>query len=151
MKKVMLVFAMVMFSLAIAEVKAEGAINGNDTVKGIANSVVVEDAQENADSVIYKFRIRLRDMNKAMHLDVDQVDELRFANGELTRSIARLKFYPAAQRQAKLASILAENLAAVREIVDEDQYRAYLFLLNTEFNKCGLSNVLYGYNQLASK
>jgi len=151
MKKVMLVFAMVMTSLAIAEVKAEGTINGNDTVKGIENSIVVEDAQENADSVIYKFRIRLRDMNKAMHLDVDQVEELRFANGELTRNIARLKFLPAAERQAKLANILAENLAAVRDIVDEDQYRAYLFLLNNEFNKCGLSNILYGYNQLAAK
>ena len=151
MKKVMLVFAMVMFSLAIAEVKAEGAINGNDTVKGIANSVVVEDAQENADSVIYKFRIRLRDMYKAMHLDVDQVEDLRLANGQLTRNIARLENIPAEDRQAKLSLILAENLAAVREIVDEDQYRAYLYLLNNEFNKTGLNTILYGYNQLAVK
>ena len=148
MKKIMVVFAMAVLTFAIADVKAESA----KTVNGFANTVeAVEEAQENGDAVINNFHICLRDMNKAMHLDADQVDELRFANGELSRNIARLKFTPAAGRQAKLANILAENLAAVREVVDEEQYRAYLCVLNNEFNKSGLSNILYGYNQLAAK
>lgn len=150
MKKVMLVLAMALVSMSIADVKAEG-VNGTDTIKGIENSYVVEDAQVNADSVIYKFRIRLRDMYKAMHLDVDQVEDLRLANGQLTRNIARLENVPAEERQAKLSLILTENLAAVREVVDEEQYRAYLYLLNNEFNKTGLNTILYGYNQLAVK
>jgi hypothetical protein len=149
MKKVMLM-AMALVAMTIADVKAEG-VNGADSIKGIENSYVVEDVQVNADSVIYKFRIRLRDMYKAMHLDVDQVEDLRLANGQLTRNIARLQTIPAEERQAKLSLILAENLAAVREVVDEDQYRAYLYLLNNEFNKTGLNTVLYGYNQLAVK
>ena len=149
MKKVMLM-AMALVAMTIADVKAEG-VNGADSIKGIENSNVVEDVQVNADSVIYKFRIRLRDMYKAMHLDVDQVEDLRLANGQLTRNIARLQTIPAEERQAKLSLILAENLAAVREVVDEDQYRAYLYLLNNEFNKTGLNTVLYGYNQLAVK
>ena len=149
MKKVMLM-AMALVAMTIADVKAEG-VNGADSIKGIENSYVVEDVQVNADSVIYKFRIRLRDMYKAMHLDVDQVEALRLANGQLTRNIARLQTIPAEERQAKLSLILAENLAAVREVVDEDQYRAYLYLLNNEFNKTGLNTVLYGYNQLAVK
>ncbi len=149
MKKVMLM-AMALVAMTIADVKAEG-VNGADSIKGIENSNVVEDVQVNADSVIYKFRIRLRDMYKAMHLDIDQVEDLRLANGQLTRNIARLQTIPAEERQAKLSLILAENLAAVREVVDEDQYRAYLYLLNNEFNKTGLNTVLYGYNQLAVK
>ena len=149
MKKVMLM-AMALVAMTIADVKAEG-VNGADSIKGIENSYVVEDVQVNADSVIYKFRICLRDMYKAMHLDVDQVEDLRLANGQLTRNIARLQTIPAEERQAKLSLILAENLAAVREVVDEDQYRAYLYLLNNEFNKTGLNTVLYGYNQLAVK
>ena len=149
MKKVMLM-AMALVAMTIADVKAEG-VNGADSIKGIENSYVVEDVQVNADSVIYKFRIRLRDMYKAMHLDVDQVEDLRLANGQLTRNIARLQTIPAEERQAKLSLILAENLAAVREVVDEDQYRAYLYLLNNEFNKTGLNTILYGYNQLAVK
>lgn len=149
MKKVMLM-AMALVAMTIADVKAEG-VNGADSIKGIENSYVVEDVQVNADSVIYKFRIRLRDMYKAMHLDVDQVEDLRLANGQLTRNIARLQTIPVEERQAKLSLILAENLAAVREVVDEDQYRAYLYLLNNEFNKTGLNTVLYGYNQLAVK
>ena len=149
MKKVMLM-AMALVAMTIADVKAEG-VNGADSIKGIENSYVVEDVQVNADSVIYKFRIRLRDMYKAMHLDVDQVEDLRLANGQLTRNIARLQTIPAEERQAKLSLILAENLAAVREVVDEDQYRAYLYLLNNEFNKTGINTILFGYNQLAVK
>ena len=150
MKKVMLFCAMSLLSLSIADVKAEG-VNGNDSVKGIENSFVVEEPQVNADSVIYKFHIRLRDMYKVMKLDVDQVEELRFANSEMSRNIERLKNVPAESRQAKLSLILAENLAVVREVVDEEQYRAYLFLLNDEFNKTGLNTILYGYSMLAVK
>ena len=148
MKKIMVVFAMVMMNLAIANVKAENA----NVVDGNATSVeAVVNADENGDAMISNFHICLREMNKAMHLDADQVNELRCANGELSRNIARLKFIPAAKRQAKLANILAENLATVHEVVDEEQYRAYLCVLNNEFNKSGLSNILYGYNQLAAK
>ncbi|MCR5394622.1 MAG: hypothetical protein K6E86_04440 [Bacteroidales bacterium] len=150
MKKVMLI-AMALISLSIADVKAEGVKNGNDTVKGIENNNVVEETQVNADSVIYKFHIRLRDMYKAMKLDVDQVEELRFANNAMSRNIARLAHVDAEDRQEKLSTILAQNLATVHEIVDEEQYRAYLYLLNNEFNKTGLNTILYGYEALAAK
>ena len=152
MKKVMIVFAMSVMVMTIATVKAEGAMKGKNAVENIENnSMVVEEAQANADSVTYKVRIRLRDMNKAMHLDVDQIEDLQLTNNELTRRIARLENVPAAERQAKLAVIVAENLASVREMVVEAQYRAYLTLLNNEFNKTGLNTILYGYNTLAEK
>ena len=152
MKKVMIVFAMSAMVMALATVKAEGAMNGKNAVENIENnSMVVEEAQATADSVTYKVRIRLRDMNKAMHLDIDQVEDLQLTNSELTRRIARLENVPAEERQAKLAVIVAENLAAVREMVDEAQYRAYLTLLNNEFNKTGLNTVLYGFTVLAEK
>ena len=150
MKKVMIVFAMSVMVMTIATVKAEGAKNSK-AVENIENAAVVEEVQANADSVTYKMRIRLRDMNKAMHLDIDQVEDLQLTNNELTRRIARLENVPAEERQAKLAVIVAENLASVREMVDEAQYRAYLTLLNNEFNKTGLNTILYGYSTLAEK
>ena len=151
MKKVMIVFAMSAMVMTLATVKAEGAKSGNHNAQDMEKTIVVEDARVNADSVIYKFRIRLRDMNKAMHLDIEQVEGLQLTNSELTRRIARLENAPAEERQAKLALIVTENLAAVRDIVDEAQYRAYLTLLNNEFNKTGLNSILYGYNLLAEK
>jgi len=150
MKKVMIVFAMSAMIMTIATVKAEGA-KENKSAKDMDKSFVVEDARVNADSVIYKFHIRLRDMNKAMHLDIEQIEHLQITNKELSRRIARLENASADERQAKLAAILADNLAEVHQIVDEAQYRAYLTLINNEFNKTGLNNILYGYNSLAEK
>lgn len=148
MKKVMIVFAMSAMVMTIATVKAEGAKNN---AKDMENTIVVEDARVNADSVIYEFHIRLRDMNKAMHLDVEQIEQLQLTNKEISRRIARLEKTAASERQAKLTAILADNLAEVHQIVDEAQYRAYLTLINNEFNKTGLNSILYGYNTLAEK
>lgn len=150
MKKVMIVFAMSAMIMTIATVKAEGAKEVKNA-KDMDSSFVVEDARVNADSVIYKFHIRLRDMNKAMHLDIEQIEQLQITNKELSRRIARLENASVEDRQAKLASILADNLAEVHSIVDEAQYRAYLTLVNNEFNKTGLNSILYGYNSLAEK
>ncbi len=150
MKKVLIVFAMSAMIMTIATVKAEGA-KENKSAKDMDKTSVVEEARVNTDSVIYEFHIRLRDMNKAMHLDIEQIELLQITNKEFTRRIARLQNASASDRQAKLASILADNLAQVHEIVDEAQYRAYLTLINNEFNKTGLNNILYGYSSLAEK
>lgn len=151
MKKVLLVFVVSASIMALATVKAEGMINGDSAVKDIENAIVVEDVQVSADSVTYEFRIRLRDMNREMHLNVDQVEFLQHATSDLTRCIALLEFIPEEERQSRLAFIVAENLAAVRDMVDDNQYNAYLSILDNEFNKTGLNTILYGLNLLADK
>ena len=146
MRKVLFVFAVSGLIMALATVKAEGAMNGSGAVQDIENNIVVEDVQGSADSVIYKFRIRLRDMNRVMHLDVDQVEHLQHILTDMSRRIAHLENVPVELRQSKLSDIIADNLASVHEVVDDAQYRAYLTLLNNEFNKTGLDAVLFGYN-----
>ncbi len=144
MKKVFIVCAMSIMMMASATVKAEGKNNGNAVYSD--NSVVVEEAQSNADSVIYKFKLRLRDMNKAMHLDVNQIEALQQSTYDLSRRIARLENVSAEKRQAQLTHIITENLVTVHDYVDDAQYRVYLSLLNNEFNRTGLNSVLYGYD-----
>lgn len=129
----------------IATLKAEGAKNGTLAAENGENTTVVEVNQVIADTVTYEFRLRLRDMNRAMKLDIDQIEALQLVNRELTRSIAKLEKVPAKAQQERLNNIIAKNLLEVRAHVDEAQYRAYLGLLNSEFNKAGLTNILYGY------
>ncbi len=147
MKKVFVVFAMSAVVLALATVKAEGMNNGS--AANDANESIVEVDQLNPDTVIYKFTLRLRDMNKAMHLDVDQIEALQHTNLDLSRRIAHLEKVAPEKRQAMLTRIISENLILVHEHVNETQYRAYLNLLNDEFNKTGLNSVLYGYDMVA--
>lgn len=137
MKKVFIVFAMSAALTTIASMKAEGANNGNDA------ATIVEVAQRN-DTVIYEFGLRLRDMNRAMKLDIDQIEALQLVNREMRRSIANIGNLPVEKRQERLTNVLTNNLMEVRGRVDDEQYRAYLQLINNEFNRSGLSNVLLG-------
>lgn len=137
MKKVFIVFAMSAALTTIASMKAEGANNGNDA------ATIVEVAQRN-DTVIYEFGLRLRDMNRAMKLDIDQIEALQLVNREMRRNIANIGNLPVEKRQERLTNVLTNNLMEVRGRVDDEQYRAYLQLINNEFNRSGLSNVLLG-------
>ncbi|MBP5344797.1 MAG: hypothetical protein J6X31_06360 [Bacteroidales bacterium] len=147
MKKILYVFAIV--AMSVATVKAQNLIE-NDSIHH--NEVaVVEENIKTVDSVNYKIRLRLRDMAKVMHLEVDQIENLQFTNSDLSRRVARLAKAPVAQRQAILSVIVAENLAAVHEVLDANQYRQYLSFLNNEFNKAGLNSILFNEGMLAEK
>lgn len=149
MKKFMLVFAMAATMMAGATVKAEGAVNS--AANNANETAVVEENKMNFDSVNYKIRLRLRDLNKVMRLDADQVENLQFTCSDLNRRVSRLEKAPADERQARLMVIVTENLAAVHELVTPAQYRQYLAYLNQEFNKHGLNSVLFNDNFLAEK
>ena len=140
MKKVFLVFVASAMLTTIASLKAEDVKSGN-----IATAETIVEVDQNAnDTVTYEFRLSLRDMNRAMRLDIDQIDALQRVNREMRRNIAKLGAVPSAQQQERLNNILANNLIEVRGRVDDMQYRAYLKLVNDEFNRTGLSNILYG-------
>lgn len=146
MKKVFLVFVATAMLTTIASLKAEGTNNGNIAAAG----TVVEVDQIKADTVIYEFRLSLREMNKAMRLNIDQIEALQDVNREMRRGIAKLGEVPAESQQERLNLLLANNLLEVRGRVEDDQYRAYLRLLNNEFNRTGLNTILYGLD-LAEK
>ena len=145
----MFVFAISAMVMAVATVKAEGVAEVNATE---AQEVAVVEDVQNVDSVNYKIRLRLRDLNKVMRLDADQIEDLQYTCSDLSRRVARLAKAPAEVRQARLTVIVNENLAAVHEIVDAAQYRHYLAYLNQEFNKNGLNTILFNeINLLAEK
>jgi len=147
MKKFMNVLAIAAMVMSVATVKAQ-AIVENDSIHH--NEVAMAEVKK-ADTINYKIRLRVREMSKVMRLEVDQIENLQFTNSDLTRRVARLAKAPAAQRQALLSVIVSENLAAVHEVLDANQYRQYLSFLNNEFNKAGLNTILFNEGMLAEK
>ena len=147
MKKFMNVLAIAAMVMSVATVKAQTIVE-NDSIHH--NEVAMVEVKK-ADSVNYKIRLRVREMSKVMRLEVDQIENLQFTNSDLSRRVARLAKAPAAQRQALLSVIVSENLAAVHEVLDANQYRQYLSFLNNEFNKAGLNTVLFNEGMLAEK
>ena len=147
MKKFMNVLAIAAMVMSVATVKAQ-AIVENDSIHH--NEVAMAEVKK-ADTINYKIRLRVREMSKVMRLEVDQIENLQFTNSDLTRRVARLAKAPSAQRQALLSVIVSENLAAVHEVLDANQYRQYLSFLNNEFNKAGLNTILFNEGMLAEK
>ena len=147
MKKFMNVLAIAAMVMSVATVKAQTIVE-NDSIH---HNEVAKAEVKKADSVNYKIRLRVREMSKVMRLEVDQIENLQFTNSDLSRRVARLAKAPAAQRQALLSVIVSENLAAVHEVLDANQYRQYLSFLNNEFNKAGLNTILFNEGMLAEK
>lgn len=147
MKKFMNVLAIAAMVMSVATVKAQTIVE-NDSIHH--NEVAMAEVKK-ADTINYKIRLRVREMSKVMRLEVDQIENLQFTNSDLSRRVARLAKAPAAQRQALLSVIVAENLAAVHEVLDANQYRQYLSFLNNEFNKAGLNTILFNEGMLAEK
>jgi 1-deoxy-D-xylulose 5-phosphate reductoisomerase len=147
MKKFMNVLAIAAMVMSVATVKAQTIVE-NDSIHH--NEVAMAEVKK-ADTINYKIRLRVREMSKVMRLEVDQIENLQFTNSDLTRRVARLAKAPAAQRQALLTVIVSENLAAVHEVLDANQYRQYLSFLNNEFNKAGLNTILFNEGMLAEK
>ena len=138
MNKVVLVFVLSAIILAVATVKAEGAVEGRNAQETECVSVAKEEIAT-TDSVTYQIRFRMRDMNIRMHLGAEQIQNLQYTCNDLSRRVAQLEKYPAEQRQARLAAIVAENLAAVHELVNAEQYETYLAYMNEELGKAGLN------------
>ena len=138
MNKVVLVFVLSAIILAVATVKAEGAVEARNAQETECVSVAKEEIAT-TDSVTYQIRFRMRDMNIRMHLGAEQIQNLQYTCNDLSRRVAQLEKYPVEQRQARLAAIVAENLAAVHELVNAEQYKTYLAYVNEELGKAGLN------------
>ena len=138
MNKVVLVFVLSAIILAVATVKAEGAVEARNAQETECVSVAKEEIAT-TDSVTYQIRFRMRDMNIRMHLGAEQIQNLQYTCNDLSRRVAQLEKYPAEQRQARLSAIVAENLAAVHELVNAEQYETYLAYMNEELSKAGLN------------
>lgn len=138
MNKVVLVFVLSAIILAVATVKAEGAVEARNAQETECVSVAKEEIAT-TDSVTYQIRFRMRDMNIRMHLGAEQIQNLQYTCNDLSRRVAQLEKYPVEQRQARLAAIVTENLAAVHELVNAEQYETYLAYMNEELGKAGLN------------
>lgn len=109
-----------------------------------AATVNAAEADRNATKVKYDMELSLREMRKAMSLDYEQAEVLGETNRILRRRVAHLETMTAERQQEMLNTFLFENLATVRQYLNERQYRTYLSLLNAKFNETGLNGILFG-------
>lgn len=108
-----------------------------------ATDIKAESIDYSNISVDYNFNLSMKAMDKAMILTMEQVDFLERETYKLNRRVRKLHKAKPEERAEKLNALLTQNLLQVYPMMlDGDQYRAYLRVLNTEINRTGLNVVL---------
>lgn len=129
MKKVIF---MVVASLMIATANVEA---GNK----------VNEKKNTADFVI---DINMTSLTRALNLKYYQVEQMAEASDRLYRNVKFAKSSNPVKQSERLYKALSNNLRVAHEVLDENQYRAYLKILNSTFVNKGLDKALY-YQDLA--
>ena len=129
MKKVIF---MVVASLMIATANVEA---GNKA----------DDKKNTSDFVI---DINMTSLTRALNLKYYQVDQMAKASARLYRNVKFAKSSNPVKQSERLYKALSNNLRVAHEVLDENQYRDYLKLLNSTFVNKGLDKALY-YQDLA--
>ena len=129
MKKVIF---MVVASLMIATANVEA---GNK----------VNEKKNTADFVI---DINMTSLTRALNLKHYQVDDMATASDRLYRNVKYAKSSNPVKQSERLNKALRNNLKVAHKVLDDNQYRAYLKILNSTFMNKGLDKALY-YQDLA--
>lgn len=94
-------------------------------------------------NVNYDFNLSMKAIDKAMILTMEQVDFLKPTIHNFNRQVRKLHKVKPEERAQVLNKMLTRNLIDVHGIVlDKQQYRAYLQVLNNEINRTGLNHLL---------
>jgi len=151
MRKVLFVFVASAIVMAFATILAHGEMQLNALLAVEETEAVSEEQEQQVEAEAnYKFALRLRDMNSAMRLDLDQMDVLLNIHRDFNRGISKLLRSSSVNQREMLVRLVEENCSEVRDLVDRDQYIAYLDLFNRELQRSGLSNLLHQDQILAA-
>lgn len=98
----------------------------------------------------YKMNFKFETLANYLNLKYDQMDALEDASMQLRSDIYRLRKMKPAKQTERMNQAIARNLRVAHKVLDQNQYRAYVSLLNYTFTNKGLTQILY-MNDLAEK
>jgi hypothetical protein len=95
----------------------------------------------------FNLNLNYTEIVSELGLDWELIPELKAAGKNLQKRVAHLSAVAPEVRQEKLSEYVLNNLGTVKTFMTAEQYRAYLILLNKEFNECRLNAILFGYDE----
>lgn len=95
--------------------------------------------------VEYTLHLNSDELSCDQGLTFEQKELIDESIKKLRMNIKRLQKMEDSEKQQMLQKYLYINLNEVRDNVSKLQYRSYLQFLNDEFNRTGLTAVLFGY------
>lgn len=132
MKKV---FFMVVAAMMIATTNVKANENGYDYWQ---------------KEIDYTMNFKFESLANYLNLKYNQMEALEGASRQLRSDIYRLRKVKPAKQTERMNEAIARNLRVAHKVLDQNQYRAYVSLLNFTFTNKGLIQILNA-NELAEK
>lgn len=98
-----------------------------------------EKDNNNANASAYKFNVSTYALSRALNLNQDQVDIVEDINRTFSVEMMNAALLDSSERDAKVDNAIKKDLAYMRSVLSNKQYREYVKLLNVTLNNRGIN------------
>lgn len=95
--------------------------------------------EENEAAEVYNMNVNMGSLASALNLTIDQVDAVADVNKNFSAEMMNAASASKDERQALVKKAIDKDLQYMHTILDKEQYRKYVVLLNTTINNRGLN------------
>ena len=113
-----------MILMAVAMLSMSAAFAGNEDVKAVRKA--------------YNMNVNYDRMAKVLNLTGDQYEAVEYFHDNFCNEMRRASYASSEKRQARCVKALRKVLSGMRSVLNRDQYRTYVMLLNVTLVNRGL-------------
>ena len=113
-----------MILMAVARLSMSTAFAGNEDVKAVRKA--------------YNMTVNYDRLAKALNLTGDQYENVEYVHDTFCSDMRRAAYASSEKRQAYFEKALRKDLSGMRSLLNRDQYRTYVMLLNVTLVNRGL-------------
>ena len=108
--------------------------------KNEKENAVVENALEMNSENVYDMSVNMRKLSVALGLTVDQIEAVETVHNTFNAEMQFAAHYNTKEeREAQVKKAVEKDIKWMNYVLNKDQYRKYLLLLNTTLNNRGLN------------
>jgi hypothetical protein len=113
-----------MILMAVAMLSMSAAFAGNEDVKAVRKA--------------YNMNVNYDRLAKVLNLTGDQYEAVEYVHDNFCNEMRRASYASSEKRQARFEKALRKDLSGMRSVLNRDQYRTYVMLLNVTLVNRGL-------------
>ncbi len=92
-----------------------------------------------AEQAKYEMNINVSALARTLRLDADAIDAVSYISGDLKKDMKKAGAAEGEDRDKLYKKAIRHNLSYMHAVLDEDQYRTYVKLLNATLTNRGLN------------
>jgi hypothetical protein len=92
-----------------------------------------------AEQAKYEMNVNVNALARTLNLDADEIDAVNFISADLKKDMQKAGEAQGEDRDNLYKKAIKHNLSYMHAVLDEDQYRTYVKLLNATLNNRGLN------------